>query len=88
MVSYLAIAKKLIAKFKNFLIQQSPQAHHFTTDALARLASTKDVDFVNTILVERLRKPSTLEEMNEIEDEPQKSSWMTPIQNNLQVKSC
>lgn len=51
--------------------------------ALARLASKMDADLLITIPAECLKKPSIAEEMNEIEEEPQKPNWMTPIASYL-----
>ena len=58
MVAYLNKTKDLLAQFEKYTLQQIPRDQNSSTDALAKLTSTKDADTLNIGPVERLCEPS------------------------------
>ena len=56
MVEYLNKVKDLSEQFKKYSIIQVPGEQNVNVDALAKLASSKDADTLNVILVEYLAK--------------------------------
>ena len=78
MVTYLEKAKELIATTSAITIEVVLRLKNANTDALAKLASIKDVELLNVVSVEFLAKPSIKQryEVMELEQEP---SWMDPI---------
>ena len=80
MVAYLNKVKELIKGFSHFAIHQVPRVRNSQADALARLASTRDVGLFEVVLVEFLTEPSiTHHEVNVVMTIEEKSSWMRPI---------
>ena len=57
-MAYLQKAKDLLSSFSSYTIQQVSRSHNSQGDSLARLASTKDAELLEVILVEFLNKPS------------------------------
>ena len=77
MVAYLSKVKELIKGFSHFAIHQVPYAENSQADALARLASTRDVGLLEVKLVEYLMEPSIMHhEVNMVMPIEEKSSWM------------
>ena len=58
MAAYLQKAKDLLSTFSFYTIQQVPRAQNAQANALARLASTKDVELLEVIPIEFLNEPS------------------------------
>ena len=58
MVAYLNKTKDLLAQFDKYTLQQVPRDQNSNADALAKLASAKDADTLNIVLVEWLSMPS------------------------------
>ena len=56
--AYLQKAKDLLSAFSYFKIQQVPRVQNTQADALARLASIKDVELLEVIPIEFLNEPS------------------------------
>ena len=80
MVAYLQKAKDLLSTFSSFKIQQGPRAQNTQADALARLASTKDVELLEVIPVEFLNEPSIslIDPQLAINCVIATDTWMTP----------
>ena len=62
MVAYLRSAQVLLKSFSEYSIVQVPRADNTYVDTLAWLASTKEADLLELILVEHLAQPSIVEE--------------------------
>ena len=78
MVAYLNKAKDLLAQFEKYTLQQVPRDQYSNADALAKLASAKDADTLNIVLVERLSAPSIqTEESSPVIQVTEK--WITPF---------
>ena len=77
-VAYLEKAKELIRSIPTFTIEVVPRSKNSHADILAKLASIKDVEFLNAASVEFLLEPSINQrlEVMELEQEP---LWMDPI---------
>ena len=58
MTTYLEKAKKLMEAFPTASIEVVPRSKNANTDALAKLASTRDVELLDTLSVEFLVEPS------------------------------
>ena len=56
MDSYLAKTQEMIHNFKRFTIQKVPREQN--VDALAKLATTKDVEMLNVVPIDYLASPS------------------------------
>ncbi|PON80613.1 Ribonuclease H-like domain containing protein [Parasponia andersonii] len=63
-MAYLKEARRLFSTFTAYNIQLLPRIKNTRTDALAKLASTKDAELLKVVPIEVLAKPS-------IEVEPQ-----------------
>ena len=62
MVAYLKSAQVLLKSFDKYNVIQVPRADNTYLEALARLASTKEVDLHGLIPVEHLTQPSIVED--------------------------
>lgn len=60
MMSYLWKAKELLESFSSYVIEVLPKAENNHENALAKLTSTKDVDFLNIIFMEFLLDPTSM----------------------------
>ena len=58
MAAYLEKAKKLMDIFPIIFVEVIPRTKNKNADALAKLASTKDVELLDVVFVEFLAKPS------------------------------
>ena len=69
MVAYLDKAKELLESISAVSIKLVPRSKKANADALAKLASTRDVKLLNTVSVEFLVEPSIKQrsEMMELE---------------------
>ncbi|XP_062094025.1 uncharacterized protein LOC133800064 [Humulus lupulus] len=82
MVAYLKRVKGYLEQLEWYSIEQIPRERNIHADALAKLASTKDGDILESILVEYLSKPSIIEvEVHMINTK--KGSWVDPIMSAL-----
>ena len=81
MAAYLQKAKDLLSVFSSFKIRQVPKEQNTQADALAQLASTKDVELLEVIPVEFLSKPSirSTESQLTVSYVTYTDIWMTPI---------
>ncbi|KAI5335180.1 hypothetical protein L3X38_025313 [Prunus dulcis] len=80
MISYLDKVQELLKAFPTFTIQQVPRAENAHVDTLASLGSALDTQFIRSIPVEHLDRPS-IEEIGptdtmQIDEDP---SWQDPI---------
>ena len=62
MAAYLSKVKEYLDQFKKYTIEKIPKEQNANADALAKLASTRDEDTLESIPVEYLPKPSIAEE--------------------------
>ena len=78
LVTYLEKANELIGSISTVSIEVVPRSKNANTDALAKLASTKDANLLSAIFVEFLVEPGIKHwpSVMELEQEP---SWMNPI---------
>ena len=80
MIQYLAVAQRLISKFKSCKLTQIPRDQNSQADALANLGSALQTQTQMSIPLLVLQWPATLEpsgeEITAIEEE---ETWMTPI---------
>ena len=58
MVAYLEKAKELLGLILTVSIEVVPRSKNINADTLAKLASTRDAELLNTISIEFLAKPS------------------------------
>ena len=58
MMAYLSKVKDTLAQFDRYSIQQVPWDKNSNADALAKLARTKDLEYLGVIPVEHLSNPS------------------------------
>ena len=72
MVAYLEKVNELLRSISTVSIEVVPQSKNANTDALAKLAYTRDVKLLNTISVEFLAEPSIKQQpkVMELEHEP------------------
>ena len=77
MMAYLSKVKDSLAQFDRYSIQQVPRDKNSNADALAKLASAKDVESLDIIPVEHLSNPSIKEDDSTIIQAS--DTWMTPI---------
>ncbi|XP_062119381.1 uncharacterized protein LOC133833142 [Humulus lupulus] len=72
----------MLHNFKRFTIRQVPREQKSNVDALAKLATTKEVEMLNVVLIDYLASPSIvgLEEEETIQP---LDSWMKPIMKYL-----
>ena len=84
-VAYLEKAKELMGSISTVIIEVVPRSKNSNTDALAKLASTKDAKLLNAVSIEFLSKPNIKQrlEIMELEQEP---SWMDPIVAYLKIR--
>ena len=84
-VAYLEKAKELMGSISTVIIEVVPRSKNSNTDALAKLASTKDAELLNAVSIEFLSKPNIKQrpEIMELEKEP---SWMDPIVAYLKIR--
>ncbi|CAL2256614.1 unnamed protein product [Prunus armeniaca] len=83
MSAYLAMVKTLLDDFIGYEIIQIPRLKNTKADALARLASSFDIDLGRSILVEFLEKSSIEEDCVEVFPISFESTWMDPIRDYL-----
>ena len=78
MATYLEKAKELLGSISVVSVEVVPRSKNANAYALAKLSSTRDVELLDTVLVEFLAEPNIKQrpEMMELEQEP---SWMDPI---------
>ena len=80
MIQYLAVAQRLISKFKSCKLTQIPREQNSQADALANLGSALQTQTQMSIPVLVLQWPATLEPSNEeISTIEAEETWMTPI---------
>ena len=81
MAAYLQKAKELLGSFSSYTISQISRLQNAETDALARLASTKDTDQLKIVPVETLDSPSI--QITKIQQTVNcattKANWMAPV---------
>ena len=78
MVTYLEKAKELMGSILGISIEVVPRSKNTNADALAKLASMKDVELLDAVSMEFLAELSVKQqsEVMKLEQEP---SWMDPI---------
>lgn len=77
MTSYLKLVTKLLPSFEKFEMIQIPRVENEHTDALSKLAISKDSKLLIVVPIEHLQKPSIeATEVLWIEGTP---AWMQPI---------
>ena len=62
MIAYLKLAQVLLKSFDKYNVIQVPRTDNTYANALARLASTKEVDLHGLIPAEHFAQPSIMEE--------------------------
>lgn len=82
MMAYLSKVKDSLAQFNRYSIQQVPREKNSNTDALAKLASTKETESLGIIPVEYLSDPSIKGEDTQVIQAI--DTWMTPITKYLE----
>ena len=85
MEAYLQKAKDLLSTFSSFTIRQVPREHNTQVDALARLASTKNAELLEVILVEFLSTPSirSMESQLTVSCITSADTWILPSSGTL-----
>ena len=78
MAAYLDKAKEQLSLFPAASIEVIPRSKNSNTDALVKLASTRDVDLLDAISIEFLAEPNIHPQQGVIEI-TQEPSWMDPI---------
>ena len=78
MAAYLEKAKELMGTFPAASIEVILQSKNANVDALAKLASTKDVELLDAVVMEFLAEPS-IRRYPKIMELTQEPSWMDPI---------
>ena len=78
MVTYLEKAMDLMKAIHTVSIKIVSRSKNMNTDALAKLASIKDAELLEVVLVKFLAEPSIKQWPKEMELEHE-SSWMDPI---------
>ncbi|XP_024021322.1 uncharacterized protein LOC112091560 [Morus notabilis] len=78
MGAYLRKVKEELVRFKSYEILQIPRAENTNTDALAKLASSRDSDILGIVPIEELERP-TIEEKIEALTIQTNEGWMTPL---------
>ena len=81
MAAYLQKVKDLLSTFRSYTIQQVLRVQNAQADALARLASTKDIELLKVIPAEFLNEPSIhpADQPQTINCTTMTDTWMTPI---------
>ncbi|XP_030494776.2 uncharacterized protein LOC115710556 [Cannabis sativa] len=81
---YLALTCELLQKFKKVIVSRVPRAHNSHSDALARLASTREAELLDVIHVDVLTHPTVSQiEVMEV-NTAREVTWMTPIMDYLE----
>lgn len=78
MISYLKKAKVALEPFKHFTITQIPRDSNSVADALARIASSLDLDTPESIPIWFIETPS-ISPIKQAMNVTESDSWMTPI---------
>ena len=78
MAAYHTKVKGYLDQFKKYTIEQIPREQNTNFDALAKLASTRDEDTLESIPVEYLSRPSIAEKEIHMINNPEES-WFAPI---------
>ena len=86
MAAYLDKAKKQLRSFPAASIEVIPQSRNSNTDALAKIASTKDADQLDAVSVEFLAEPS-IHPQQGVMELTQEPSWMDPSSHILKLAS-
>ncbi|KAL0650036.1 hypothetical protein Bca4012_092727 [Brassica carinata] len=81
MIQYLAVAHRLIKKFKSYKLTQIPREQNSQADALANLGSALETNSQMSIPLLVLQQPATLEEpkSEEVSAIKEGETWMTPL---------
>ncbi|XP_024017090.1 uncharacterized protein LOC112090316 [Morus notabilis] len=78
MAAYVKKVKEALRRLTAYDIQQVPRADNSNVDALAKLATSRDVELLNLVPVEVLKAPTT-EKRPEVVPVDYQPSWMDPI---------
>ncbi|XP_052177535.1 uncharacterized protein LOC127791591 [Diospyros lotus] len=79
MVAYLLKVRELLVPFQRFEVHQIPRSQNSHADALARLATARDTEFLGAIPVEFLAAPSMEQPTETMVVHASQGSWMSPI---------
>ena len=79
MTTYLLKVRELLATFEKYEICQIPRSQNSHADALARLATAPNVEFLGAIPVEFLAAPSADQQAEVLAIDAPQGSWMNPI---------
>ncbi|XP_013594481.1 PREDICTED: uncharacterized protein LOC106302536 [Brassica oleracea var. oleracea] len=81
MIQYLAVAQRLIKKFKSCKLTQIPREQNSQADALANLGSALETNSQMSIPLLVLQWPTTMEETasEEVSAVEEGKTWMTPL---------
>ena len=81
MIQYMAVAHRLIRKFKSCKLTQIPREQNLQADALANLGSALETNSQMSIPLLVLQWPATLEEpqSEEVSAIEEGKTWMTPL---------
>ena len=81
MIQYLAVAQRLIKKFKSCKLTQIPREQNSQADTLANLGSALETSSQMNIPLLVLQWPATLEEppSEEVSAVEEGKTWMTPL---------
>ncbi|XP_052197302.1 uncharacterized protein LOC127804475 [Diospyros lotus] len=79
MVAYLQKVRELLATFEKYEMHQIPHSQNSHADALARLATARDAEFLGDIPVDFLATLSTEQRVETLVITVSQNSWMTPI---------
>ncbi|XP_013751475.1 uncharacterized protein LOC106453815 [Brassica napus] len=87
MIQYLAVAQRLIKKFKSCKLTQIPRKQNSQADALANLGSALETHSQMSIPLLVLQWPTTLEEppSEEVSAVEEGETWMTPLVRYLET---
>ncbi|XP_048605636.1 uncharacterized protein LOC125583114 [Brassica napus] len=87
MIQYLAVAQRLIKKFKSCKLTQIPREQNSQADALANLGSALRTNRQMSIPLLMLQWPATLEEppSEEVSAVEEGKTWMTPLVQYLEA---
>ncbi|XP_013739459.2 uncharacterized protein LOC106442303 [Brassica napus] len=87
MIQYLAVAQRLIKKFKSCKLTQIPREQNTQADALANLGSAFRTNRQMIIPLLMLQWPATLEEppLEEVSTVEEGKTWMTPLVQYLEA---
>ncbi|XP_052197235.1 uncharacterized protein LOC127804415 [Diospyros lotus] len=79
MAAYLLKARELLASLPKFEVRQIPCSQNSHADALARLATARDTEFLGAIPMEFLAAPSVEQSVETMVIGAPQDSWMSPI---------